>query len=444
MVIWVLSSTVSALSNSAFIQEQPIEVNKSTTYEVLIRANDASANGTWTTVPLYSAIVAEINATTRSSKKYSTQFGVFDYDGTVQVSVTPNPTIFPVLSSVRIRPLSYGILPDPCNNIVVEVNDDIFNVVHLFTSEIETDPIAEQEAANRSDLVYYGPGYHELPGQLNLTSGQTLVAGTAVSIVNASDIAVRGRGFLSAAISIQYSSNIIIDGAFVSTGGFLVAQSQLIHARGWRSITSHQWGDGMDIYCSQDVLVEKVFIRSSDDCIALYQHRNDWWGNSSNITVRDPSLWADIAHPINVGTHGNPLSPETMDGVTFRNIDILDQREPQINYEGTIAFSIGDENSVQNVEIDDIRSNNAPGRGLKIVTVKDMAYNSDKSNGHTINTAAIYSYAEDCSVDFVDFQGLTINGLHVWDNMTKPSWYVTTDYVPAVVGSFVNNLTFSA
>ena len=50
------------------------------------------------------------------------------------------------------------------------------------------------------------------------------------------------------------------------------------------------------------------FSRTSDDCIALYNHRWNWWGGSSDITVQNSVLWADVAHPINVGGHGDPDS----------------------------------------------------------------------------------------------------------------------------------------
>lgn len=485
LVLFLLYAIAATVDNaSILIPDQPSDVGISTHYEVQIRPLGGSA---WNNVPLYTTTVAEINATTGGSKRHATQFGIFDFDGTVEVAVTPNTTIFPEISSVRVRPLSYGVIPNtengtitfnisqPHNNVVIEVNEDVFDVIHLFTSDIEQNVITEHEAESRDDIIYYGPGYHTPTGAINLTSGTTLYlasgsylefsnpSGTSVNITNASNVTIKGRGFLSAGINIQMSNNISVDGAFVSTGGFLIAQSQHVHSRGWRSITSHQWGDGMDVYCSQNVLVEKAFIRSSDDSIALYQHRNNWFGNSSNITVRDSSLWADVAHPINIGTHGNPDDPETMDGITLQNIDILDQREPQIDYEGAIAFSVGDENTIQNALLDDIRVedfrwgmlfsfrimynkkyNTAPGRAIKNVTVRDLVFSPSKSSGHTVNTASISGYAEDRSIDLVDFQGLVIDGLHIWDNMTKPSWYATTDYIPATVGSVVNNLTFSS
>ena len=65
-------------------------------------------------------------------------------------------------------------------------------------------------------------------------------------------------------------------------------------------------------------------MRNSDDCIALYNHRWNWWGGSGDITVQNSILWADVAHPINVGGHGDPDSPtgEVIENLIFRNIDI--------------------------------------------------------------------------------------------------------------------------
>ena len=57
--------------------------------------------------------------------------------------------------------------------------------------------------------------------------------------------------------------------------------------------------------CCRNVTIDNVFMRNSDDCAALYNHRWDWRGGSSDITVKNSVLWADIAHPINIGGHGD-------------------------------------------------------------------------------------------------------------------------------------------
>lgn len=457
-------------------------VAKSTVFTINARPGGF---GDWTLVPMYSTVLAEINATTGSSKKLPTQLGIFDYDGTVEVSVEPDAASFPTIDEVRIRPLSYNIqhiiigrkiifkLSQPHNNVLVEINGDVFNVAHLFTGETEKNPIMADVAANDSSIIYYGPGYYDMKAPIAAKSGQTIylaagawlkypnVNGVAINITNVSDVAVRGRGFLGSAINILNSTRVIVDGAFTSFGGFQISVSKDVHVKGWRSLTSHQWGDGMDLYCSQDVVVEGVFIRSSDDSIAFYQHRGDFYGNSKNLTLRDSSLWADVAHPVNIGTHGNTDNPETMDGLTIQNVDILDHREPQIDYQGAIAFSVGDDNLIKNTLIQDVRVedfrwgqllsvrvvfntkyNTSPGRGVYNLTVRGLTYQNSKDTIH--NTAIISGYSETRGVNLVDIQGLKINGLSVWDKMQKPTWYQTTDFVPLIVGSFVNNLTFSA
>ena len=74
---------------------------------------------------------------------------------------------------------------------------------------------------------------------------------------------------------------------------------------------------------------------------------------SDNITVQNSILWADIAHPINVGGHGDPesLIGETIENLIFRNIDILEHDEDDVPYQGCMAIDAGDRNRVKNIFI---------------------------------------------------------------------------------------------
>ncbi|KAH8890329.1 pectin lyase-like protein [Thozetella sp. PMI_491] len=411
----------------------------------------------------------------------------FDFDGAIDVSIQPNAAAFPSLDKVEVRPLSYGIQPavqggvinltlsEP-RNLVIQVNGDIFNVLHLFLNRIEDDPITAEQAANDSSIVYFAPGYHALnggKGTVNVTSGQTVyfaqgaVVNGAINIQNVSDVSVRGRGLVYktsntlSAFLIESSHNVLIDGIVVLNPGYysiMAGQVQGVTVRNFRSISATTYGDGIDFFCSKDVLVERVFMRNSDDCIALYQHRWNYYGDSGNITIRDSSLWADVAHPINIGTHGNADSPETMDGVMIANIDVLDHREPQVGYQGCVAISAGDENTIQNVLVDGVRVedfrdgmlfnfrvnynpsyNAAPGRAIRNVTVRNLSYQGTRANMPVVN-----GYSDDRRVEFVDFQNLTINGAHIWDGMKKPTWYLTGDTIPMFIGAHVNNFTFSS
>ncbi|OJJ06444.1 hypothetical protein ASPVEDRAFT_56083 [Aspergillus versicolor CBS 583.65] len=433
------------------------------------------------TLDLFHANVHEVNATTGNAVPYNTSLGIFDFSGPIELAIEPSRDSFPSIDAVRVRPLSYGLradvrgrviylsLTEPAN-LVVELNGDVFNVLHLFLDRAKNDSFTEEQVKGNSSVIYYDAGYHELSEVVNVTSGQTvyLAPGSVVqggfNFEKISDAAIIGRGVLykspSEAITISYSQRIRVAGVTVLNPAHysvMIGSSRDITVSGLRSISAVQWGDGIDVFCSQDVVLEKLFMRNSDDCVALYQHRWEYYGDSKNITLRDSSLWADVAHPIHLGLHGNPDAPEVMEGVTISNIDILDHREPQVDYQGCLAINCGDENLLKDILFEDIRVedfrlgmllsfkvlynqkyNLAPGRGVHNVTVRNLSY-----NGVGGNIPAIAGYNKDRNIQFVDFQGLEVNGVHVWEGMQKPGWYSAADFVPMYIGAHVANLTWS-
>ena len=85
--------------------------------------------------------------------------------------------------------------------------------------------------------------------------------------------------------------------------------------------------------CS-DIMVDDVFLRNSDDCLAFYTHRWNYYGDCRNVCVQNSTLWADIAHPINIGTHGNTKTgDEVLEDMLFKNIDILEHDEDDRDYQ---------------------------------------------------------------------------------------------------------------
>lgn len=430
---------------------------------------------------MFRANVHEVNATTGNAVSYNTSIGIFDFRDPIELAIEPSRESFPSIDAVRVRPLSYDLradvrgrviylpLTEPAN-LVVELNGDVFNVLHLFLDTVGNDIFTEEESKENPSAIYYGAGYHELNDTVNVTSGQTvyLAPGSVVqggfNFENTSDAAIIGRGVLyrspSDAITIGYSQRIRVAGVTVLNPGhysLMIGSSSDIAVSGLRSISAVQWGDGVDVFCSQDVVLEKLFMRNSDDCVAIYQHRWEYYGDSRNITLRDSSLWADVAHPVYLGLHENPSTPEVMESVTISNIDILDHHEPQVDYQGCLAINCGDENLLKDIVFEDIRVedfrlgmllnfkvlfnqqyNLGPGRGVHNVTVRNLSY-----NGIGGNTPAIAGYDKDRSIQFVNFQGLDISGVHVWDGMQKPGWYSVADFVPMYIGSHVTNLTRS-
>lgn len=90
--------------------------------------------------------------------------------------------------------------------------------------------------------------------------------------------------------------------------------------------------------------------------------------------------------------HGNVLNPELIEDGCYVNINILDYREKQIDYQECIAINADDNNLVRNIR----------------------------------------------------FENLNINGKVISDNMPeRPKWYKTSDLARIFVGEHVEDVTFA-
>ena len=416
----------------------------------------------------------------------------FDFAGTVDVSITYNKGR---IESAKIRPLSYGIAPIVKGNTItfslvkprnlsVEVNGDIFGNLQLFANPIET----SRPSASDPNIMYYGPGLHQV-GRLAVPSGKTvyLAAGALVEgsflLNNVKDVSILGRGILYQpntmrskqpqgvviprggssgrrdALLIEFSENIEVDGIIVvpNTYTALVGQSQNVTIKNIKSFSAGGNNDGIDVFSSSDVAIDGVFMRNSDDTIAIYGHRWNYYGDTKNVTVQNSTLWADVAHPILVGTHGDSTNPDKLEDLKFINLDILDQREPQLDYQGCMALNAGDSNLIRNVRFENIRVedfregqlvnlrvfynrkyNTSPGRGIEDVLFKDITY-----NGTHANPSIIAGYDDNRAIKNVVFKNLRINGRVISADMPgKPGYYKTGDMADIFVGEHVEGIQF--
>jgi hypothetical protein len=199
-----------------------------------------------------------------------------------------------------------------------------------------------------------------------MKSGKTLyIAGGAVVKAkvlcqNVNNVRVCGLGILykrERGVEITNSTNIEIDDlVMINPKHYTVygGQSKNITTRNIRSFSARGWADGIDLMSCSNVLVDGVFMRTSDDCIALYCHRWTFYGDARNIIVRNSTRWTDVAHPILIGTQGNPEpgKAETIENVNFINIDILNHDEPQIDYQGCMSINVSDENLARNIRFE--------------------------------------------------------------------------------------------
>ncbi|MFF7788422.1 putative Ig domain-containing protein [Streptomyces sp. NPDC007991] len=475
-------SLIGAAAGAARAADEPASTNKLVVYPIPsgVPTNSSysvkarTPGGEWKTVPVYRARAKQIDANTGSGPVFNSSVATFDFKGTVEVAVTSSKG---TIGTARIRPLSYDTpftvdgatvtftLTEP-RNLSIEIDGDLFNNLQLHANPIESNAPDPDDP----DVIYFGPGLHKTTDNVvKVPSGKTLyLAGGAVltsrvEFHEVENARIIGRGVLYNTVNgilVEYAKNIEIDGIMVlnpSSGySVTVGQSKQVTVRNLHSYSHGQWGDGIDVFSSEDVLIDGVWMRNSDDCIAIYAHRWDYYGDCRNITVRNSTLWADVAHPINVGTHGNTDKPETIENLVFSNIDVLDHREPQMDYQGCIALNPGDSNLLRNVRAQDIRVedfrwgqlinmrvmfnksyNTSVGRGIDGVYIRNMTY-----TGTHANPSIMVGYDADHAIKNVTFQNLVINGKTIANGMKKPGWYKFTDMMPAYANEHVINPRF--
>ncbi|MFI6009537.1 right-handed parallel beta-helix repeat-containing protein [Streptomyces sp. NPDC051243] len=466
------ASTDEAIGDIVVIHPALPSVPVNNAFTVKVR----TPGGSWQRVGVHLAKLPLIDPVTGSNRPQNSSFAAFDFSGNVEVEVTYNPG---GVGKFRIRPDSYGITPevlgstarftlDRPRNVVVQVDDKVFDCLHLLANPVEQNPPAEGD----KNVMYFGPGLHTHPDRtLRVPSNTTVylapgaVLTSQVVFENVENSRLIGRGVLYnsavGAVFVRKCQNVTFDGITILNPRYeniRVAESENLRIRNVRAFSHQGWGDGIQLYCSENVTVDGCFLRTSDDCIALYTHRWDFYGDTRNITVKNCSLWADVAHPINIGIHGNadPDAPEVLENLHFENIDILDHREPQVLYQGAIAFMVGDNNLVRDVKFDDIRvedfrwgqlvhmrlTNNpkwnlAAGRGIENVYIKDLTY-----NGKNADLSIIAGLGEDRLIKDITFENLRVNGRVIADSTGKPRWYLASDGVPMFVNEYVRNLRF--
>ena len=385
----------------------------------------------------------------------------FDMKGSVEVMVKKNNG---TIREVDIRPLNNEVKYTQIRDAIfftlerpqylsVEFNGDRLHNLHLFANPMETETYTE----SRKGVMYFGPGVHkpkDLPNnQIRIPSNTIvyLAPGAVVKakllVDKAENVRIIGRGILDypmRGIEVTDSKNVLIEGVTVvnpdhytvfggGTNGLTIRNLKAFSCKGW--------SDGIDLMCCRDVLIDNVFLRNSDDCIAIYNHRWNWRGGSSNIIVQNSVLWADVAHPINMGGHGDSdsLTGEVLEDVTVRNVDILEHDEDDSLYQGSMNIDCGDKNIVRNVLFEDIRVesiqdgrlfclkvlynpkyNKAPGNLIEGITFRNITY-----DGVGENPSIIKGIDENHSVRNVTFENVVING----KRMKNVDEFITNEFV---------------
>ncbi|MBQ1955366.1 MAG: hypothetical protein II350_06460 [Clostridia bacterium] len=332
-------------------------------------------------VPLYGARVSKYPINRRwpgyQRSKDQTEIAPFALLGAVgEFDVTVKTT--GEIKSVAVKPASRGVTAQWENGVInfklpgagfytVEINDH-HRALHVFVDEgvdIAPAPCGE-------DVLYYGPGYHDV-GYIELKENQTLyidegaVVFARVFARDANGIKILGRGILDGSrnvekilrpvgekelaernkgfavsnaerthtIQIEFCDNVIIDGITIRDSlvynirpvgcrNFTVKNVKIIG--NWRYNS-----DGIDMHNCEDVLISNCFIRTYDDSICVkgfdytqnlddMEHNGVMYDVFKNVLVEKCVIWCDWGRALEIGAETK--AREICD-IVFRDCDII-------------------------------------------------------------------------------------------------------------------------
>ncbi len=321
-----------------------------------------------------------------------------------------------------------------------------------------------QMAQPLKDTIHLGTYYAQSGDTIRLDAtkyyeGQVIIRGCRDVVVDGGGATLRpnGRGY---GVEITSSHNITVRNLIttqVPTGG-----SDTVLIENVKCYTSYPWGDGLNIFASGHVTIRGCYCETSDDCLTVYATRKGHVGSAKHILVEDCVFNPKVAHPIFIGLHGaasegdDRTRIDTIEDLVFRRITILNQHEPQLDYQGCMAIVAGDNNVIRNVLFEDINVKHidqgalltlrifrnekycqAPGNTIENITFRRI--NAPEEGEISI----IEGYSPERMVRNILFEDLRIGGKHICDTMPdKPRWYKTADMGRILISNYTENIRF--
>jgi hypothetical protein len=358
--------------------------------------------GPWTDLYEYRVTVDQDTHSTASVVQ-------LDFTGRVEVAVQKNNGDF---RRAELRPTQdaprsvikngvvYFTLTRP-GNVSVEFDGDRLHNLHILAGA----PIARPEAG--PNVVFYEAGLH-IPADggnyFPVQSGQTIyVAGGAVlqgtfKPESVENVRILGHGIVDRPkeqLVVQGSRNVSVEGLTFLTplhGTIACSSSSDVRFTDIKTFSDGQWSDGVNVFACKDVRVDRAFIRTSDDSVAVYATRARGVGDTERVSVTNSTFWPDVAHAMFVGLHGDS---NLIADIHFENIDVLNLDEDDPEYQGVMAISAGDSNTVRNVSF----------RNIRIDSIEE---------GKLFNVRVVfndkYSHSPGAAIDTVLFQNIFYTG----------------------------------
>jgi hypothetical protein len=434
LVLQVMGAAGFAQEN---IGQIPVGEERSKDYTVQVEGRD---------IPVYAAKVAPADRERRwkamddkvRSAEYfdKAAFAYFDMSGPVAVTVAcPEPIrsakVLP--SSLKIVPIVEGqrltfSLKEP-RPVTVEVNGNWVGALHLFANPPEALPPRPEDP----NVIYFGPGVHEVAG-VTVGSGKTVyvaagavVKGTAagrrpVFTLQGEHIVLRGRGVIDGSLCPTHSRNLLlVRGQDITVEGVIfrdssvwtipIRQSDRVTVKNVKLLGYRANSDGIDVCNSRNVTIEGCFIRTLDDLIVVKTDKGQ--GTARRIVARDCVLWNEVAHALSVGAEIR----EDVDDVLFEDCDVIHDK----GREWTLRVFHCDAARVSNVRFENIRIEESP--RLVSLWIGKFVWTRDPERGHIEDVTfkdivavadplriELKGFDETHTVSDVVFRGVRVNG----------------------------------
>ena len=286
--------------------------------------------------------------------------------------------------------------------LTLEVNGDWVHSLHILANPPEQEPPRKDDP----DVIYFGPGIHEVT-HMEVGSGKTLyVAGGAVvrGIIGPDEpfgissysglktysptfhlrgenIAVRGRGIIDGSRCSTHARNLmLVQGSDIqlegvvfrdsSTWNIPIRRSDRVTVRNVKILGYRANSDGIDICNSRDVTVEDCFIRTLDDLIVVKTDRDA--GEARRIVARHCVLWNEVAHALSVGAELR----ENVDDVLFTDCDVIHDK----GREWTLRVYHCDSARITNIRFENLRIEESP--RLISLWIDKAFWTRDEQRGH--------------------------------------------------------------
>lgn len=409
-VICLLFSIVPVWAGSVQVYPAPMGEEFSKDYRVQVEGKQ---------IPVYVAKVAPAEPERRwkamDDKAHSADyfekasFAYFDIQGTVTVTVD-----YPeMIQSAKVLPSALKITPDIRGRrlsftvseprlLTIEVNGNWVRSLHLFANP----PEAQVPKPNDPNVVFFGPGIHEI-SHLVVTNNQTVyVAGGAIVraiigseepfqissysglrtysptfVLRGTNITFRGRGIVDGSRCTTHARNLVqvqgqnitLEGVILrdsSTWNIPIRQSERVTVKNLKLLGYRANSDGIDICNSRDVTVEHCFVRTLDDLIVVKTDKGQ--GETRRIVARDCVLWSEVAHALSIGAELR----ENVNDVLFTNCDIIHDK----GREWTLRIYHCDSARISNVRFENLRVEESP--RLISLWIDKASWTRDSERGH--------------------------------------------------------------